>query len=203
MSFNDINSIRLLKNLFEQCEFDEDINTNSEKVDKNDLRSRTYSPANLKPVSRDSADDITENPFLKKISSKVNPESLNEWQNLQEEADAEALETRNQPEYTIIYKQAVTTQDLYLQLNCKSAATSSCEHMVVEIQLPAETETEIDKMELNVEEQQVNLSTPLYRLKLPLPQAIDPNKSKAEFDSDKKNLRLTLLMKREFDFVNF
>lgn len=33
--------------------------------------------------------------------------------------------------YEVVYKQAVTTEDVYLQMNNKSQATASCENIVV------------------------------------------------------------------------
>lgn len=43
---------------------------------------------------------------------------------------------RMQPEYDIVYKQRVTTEDIYLQMGNKTPSTASCEDMVVKINLP-------------------------------------------------------------------
>lgn len=112
------------------------------------------------------------------------------------------LENRCTPEYRIVYKQLVTPEDIYLQMGNKTAATASCEEMCVEILLPNET-VSIDRMELDVSSQEIDLRTPNYRLKLPLAQPIDPDRGKASWDNEKKTLRLTLRMKREYDFINF
>lgn len=202
MAFNNANSMQLLKTLFEQCQLDEDVHSDSEnELESGILSGCKINPADLKPATKSCHGKREENPLHQTVVQE-DPQSLSEWQILQDDINAAALDARKQPDYSISYKQAVTTQDLYLQLNCKTAATSSCEHMIVKIQLPGET-VGIDKMELKVEQHQVTLSTPLYQLKLQLPQPINPNKSKAEFDSDTQNLKLTLLMTREFDFVNF
>lgn len=74
--------------------------------------------------------------------------------------------------------------------------------MVIEIKLPEET-VKIYGMDLSVLPEKIDLKTPIYRLKMDLPHKIDPNRSRAEYDSDKKVLKLTLRLKREFDFVNF
>lgn len=84
----------------------------------------------------------------------------------------------------------------------KSSATSSCDELLIKIQLPDET-VGIDRMDLSVSSNEIDLQTPVYRLKLPLVQPINPDKGKAQFDSDQKILMLSLEMKREFDFVNF
>lgn len=43
---------------------------------------------------------------------------------------------REQPEYEIVYKQNVTTEEVFLQMGNKTPATSSCEDMIVKIKLP-------------------------------------------------------------------
>lgn len=74
--------------------------------------------------------------------------------------------------------------------------------MIISIKLPEET-VKINDMDLKVLPENIDLKTPVYRLKLDLPHKIDPNKSRAEYVSDLKLLKLTLRMKRELDFVNF
>lgn len=87
-------------------------------------------------------------------------------------------------------------------MTAKTAATSSCEDMIIEVLLPEET-VKIDMMYLNVEPKDVILQTPIYRLKLPLPHTVNPKKGRAEYDSEKKILKLTLRLDRELDYVNF
>ena len=43
---------------------------------------------------------------------------------------------RAQPDYEIIYKQKVTTEEMFLQMGNKTPATSSCEDMIAKIKLP-------------------------------------------------------------------
>jgi hypothetical protein len=43
---------------------------------------------------------------------------------------------RSQPDYEIVFKQKVTTEEMFLQMGNKTPATSSCEDMVVKIKLP-------------------------------------------------------------------
>lgn len=84
----------------------------------------------------------------------------------------------------------------------KSAATSSCEEMVIQIAMPDET-VEIERMNLSVSRDEIDLQTPHYRLRLPLAQPIDPDKGRAIWDKQTKRFTLRLRMDREFDFVNF
>lgn len=48
--------------------------------------------------------------------AKKQPESLEEWQQQQEREDNDILETRKTPEYTMTYRQAVGTEDVFLQV---------------------------------------------------------------------------------------
>lgn len=130
------------------------------------------------------------------------PQTLAQWEQQEALLNDDELENRCTPEYRIVYKQSVTPEDIYLQMGNKTTATSSCEEMYVEILLPNES-VSIDRMALDVSAYEVDLRTPIYRLKLPLVQPIDPDRSKANWDNDKKILRLTLRMKREYDFINF
>lgn len=193
MAYEDINSIRLLKNLFDQC-------LDRGSSDSDNDGDFPHGPADVKPKKREVKKTL-ENPLLVKIEADPAVKSVEEWEKQLVEDD-DLFDTRKQPDFKITYKQAVTTEDMYLQMGLKTPATSSCEEMIVDIFLPDETVT-IDQMELNVQAEMVHLQTPVYRLKLSLPHKIDPKKGRAAFDPDKKVLKLTLRMNREYDFVNF
>ncbi len=55
---------------------------------------------------------------------------------------------RIQPDYEIIYKQKLTSEELFLQMGNKTNATSSCEDMVVKIKLPGVAK--IGEIDVNV-----------------------------------------------------
>lgn len=196
MAYDEVNSIRLLKNLFDECRVNEGDSTDSDS----DGAAPDFGPSSVKPRKTEFVKTL-ENSLLKKIDEDPNINSMEEWEQ-QQKSDEEFLDTRKQPDYTIAYKQAVTTEDIYLQMGLKTPATSSCEDMIIDIQLPDES-VKIDQMELNVEADAVHLQTPTYRLKLSLPHRIDPKKGRAAYDSEKKVLKLTLRLNRELDFVNF
>lgn len=198
MSYEDVNSIRLLKNLFDQCRE----NGSSDSENEGDFLgvASGLTPASIKPKKCEVKKTL-ENSLLKKVEADVGVKSLEEWEKLQAK-DGELFDSRKQPDFIISYKQAVTTEDMFLGMGLKTPATSSCEDMIVQISLPEET-VKIDQIELKVEEGSIDLQSPTYRLKLLLPHKIHPNKGRAEFDADKKNLTLTLRLNREYDFVNF
>lgn len=193
----DPNSILLLKNLFQKCN---DENSSDSEDDCGDPL-KTFGPGDIKP-KKSEVKNTLENPLLKKIDkNNETPKSFEEWEEMQKN-DEEILDTRKTPEYKISYKQAVTTEDIYLQMGLKTPATASCEDMIIDIELPEET-VGIDRMGLELLEDSVDLKTPVYRLKLNLPHKVAPAKSRAQFDIDNKILKLTLKLNREYDFVNF
>ncbi|KAL3878647.1 hypothetical protein ACJMK2_030978 [Sinanodonta woodiana] len=97
-------------------------------------------------------------------------------------------------------KQAVTTEDIYLQMGNKTPTTASCEEMVVKIKLP---DTKLADVELDVKNKFLDCRTPKYKLGLHLPHPVDHKSGKAEWDGKKDTLIVTLRIVREFDFMNF
>lgn len=130
------------------------------------------------------------------------PASIEEWHQLHDEDDSDALETRASPDFDIAYKQNVSTEDVFLQMGNKTAATSSCDEMVISIRMPNET-VGIERMQLTVRRSDIDLQSPVYRLKMSLPHTIDPDAGSAQYDATLKQLTLRLKIVREFDYVNF
>lgn len=139
---------------------------------------------------------------LSTLRKSMKPEMLDKWEQQEEYFNSHENEMRKTPEYRIIYKQAVSPEDLYLQIGLKTSSTASCEEMCLLIQLPDET-VGIEHMELEVNPNEIDLKTPVYRLKLPLVQTVDPDYGNAQWDSEHKMLRLNLVLKRKYDCVNF
>ncbi|EDW41485.1 protein PIH1D3 [Drosophila sechellia] len=133
---------------------------------------------------------------------KKQPDSLEEWQDQQEKEDMDILESRKTPEYTMTYRQAVGTEDVFLQMGNRTGSSASCEDLILEVSLPDEEMT-ADKMTLSLQETELDLGTCLYRLRLPLPHPVNVDRCHAKYDSELKKLRLTLRLQRELDYVNF
>lgn len=127
------------------------------------------------------------------------PQTIEEFMEQEAKLIEDELEQRICPEYNIIYKQAVAPEDIYLPLSTKTPATACCEQMCIEILMPNET-VAIDRMTLDVRANDLALHTPVYRLNIPLPQQINPDHSKAEWDEAKKLLKLTLRVKKNWNF---
>ncbi|TGZ57863.1 hypothetical protein CRM22_009823 [Opisthorchis felineus] len=106
---------------------------------------------------------------------------------------------RPQPEYELFYKQSVTTEDIYLQMGMKNPTTASCEFLVARIRLPG---CKKEELKLDVKEKFLDLRSPQYKLGLHLPNPVDPNLSKADWDEKKEVLEVTMKNKRQYDFMN-
>ncbi|XP_055856884.1 dynein axonemal assembly factor 6 [Episyrphus balteatus] len=194
--FENADSILLLKKLLQNPE-NEDSSSDSE--DENQSKRKNLGPSNFGPRPQSNA--------LTKPDSSLKPEpkkdqSIEEWLEAQEKEDNDILETRKRPEYKITYKQSVGTEDVFLQMGNKTSASSSCEDMIIEIEMPEET-VAVHQMDISVTENEIDLATPMYRLKLPLTHPINPDKSSAKYFTERKTLCLTCRMNREYDYVNF
>lgn len=110
------------------------------------------------------------------------------------------LDPREQPEYEILFKQRVGSEDIFLGMNRKDPSTACCEDLVVKIQLP---NTKASDMSLDIRRKFLDLRTPKYKLGLHLPHPVNEKTGKAQFKVDTETLEVTLTMVRDLDFVNF
>ncbi|KAM6918559.1 dynein axonemal assembly factor 6 [Xenentodon cancila] len=111
----------------------------------------------------------------------------------------DVADPRPQPEYEIILKQTVGTEDLFLGLSRKDPSSMCCEGMLVKIKLP---DTKAKDVILDVKEKFLDLRTPKYKLGLHLPHPTHKQEGKAQFFSERQELEVTLLMKRPMGFIN-
>ncbi|XP_012368553.2 protein PIH1D3 [Octodon degus] len=109
-------------------------------------------------------------------------------------------DVREIPEYEIIFKQPVGTEDVYLGLTRKDSSTACCQELVVKIKLPNTNPSEI---QIDIQEMVVDLRTPNKKLLVNLPQPVECSSAKALYIAENETLEVTMTMKREFDFINF
>ncbi|KAK7863621.1 hypothetical protein R5R35_006158 [Gryllus longicercus] len=114
--------------------------------------------------------------------------------------DEDGADPRPRPEYDMHFRQAVTPEDVFLQLGGRTPGSASCEELVVRVRLPGER---VGDVALSVGRQRVDVRSPAFRLALPLPHPVDADASRAHWDADAHTLTLSLRLVREFDFVNF
>ncbi|XP_053343050.1 protein PIH1D3 isoform X1 [Clarias gariepinus] len=106
---------------------------------------------------------------------------------------------RPQPEYEIILKQSVGTEDLFLGMSGKNPSSMCCENVLVRVKLP---ETRASDLVLDVKERFVDLRTPKYKLGLHLPHPVHSREGTARFITEKCELEITLPMNRPLDSIN-
>eukprot|EP00050_Salpingoeca_kvevrii_P013906 m.31591 g.31591 ORF g.31591 m.31591 type:complete len:196 (+) comp5381_c0_seq1:98-685(+) len=116
------------------------------------------------------------------------------------DAGADAAEDpRPQPEYTIKYKQAITSEDMYLGMSGRDPSSASCEDLVVAIVFPGIRSA--SEIQLDVTDKFLDARTTSHRLGLHLPHPVDAKNGNAKWDKDKSMLTVTLRMRREYDFL--
>jgi hypothetical protein len=96
---------------------------------------------------------------------------------------------RKRPEYDILYKQSVTSEDMYLGMGDMDPTSSKCDTMVVKIRLPGESIGEVD---LDVKRQSIVLRSKQYKLATYLPHKVRNEDGKAQWLKDKEQLVVSL-----------
>ncbi|XP_017068226.1 dynein assembly factor 6, axonemal [Drosophila eugracilis] len=208
--FDHPDQLKMLQDLLNPNQRRGGIDYSSDEDEEDSMVANKMNPGRIgRPVEGDSTGNKPKNkkkpnPLATPLveEEKKQPESLEQWQEQQEKEDNDILETRKSPEYQMCYRQAVGTEDVFLQMGNRTSSSASCEDLILDIFLPDE-EMSADKMSLNLQETELDLATCLYRLRLPLPHPVNVDRCNAKYDSELKKLRLTLRLKRELDYVNF
>eukprot|EP00730_Choanoeca_flexa_P011341 TRINITY_DN2468_c0_g1_i2.p1 TRINITY_DN2468_c0_g1~~TRINITY_DN2468_c0_g1_i2.p1 ORF type:complete len:191 (+),score=25.26 TRINITY_DN2468_c0_g1_i2:87-659(+) len=109
-----------------------------------------------------------------------------------------ANDSRPQPEYDVKYKQAVTSEDMYLGMSNRNPSSASCEDIVIEVKLP---QTAYREVVLDVNDRVLDVACPKYRLYLPLPHPVNSKQGAAQWLAKQEILRITLPLNRELEFI--
>lgn len=99
----------------------------------------------------------------------------------------ELPDDRPAPEYEIKHMQHVGTEDIFLGLSDKDAASN--DSILVKIWLP---NTKFNQVQLDVKQGQIIVQSPNFVLNKLLPYKVDKDKGKAKFDAAKGLLEVTL-----------
>jgi hypothetical protein len=99
----------------------------------------------------------------------------------------DAHDERPRPPFKIMYKQCVSTEDQFLGMS--GATPGQCSHLVVLVLFPR---CSLADLELDVTRKVLCAQSSTHRLRLALPYPVKENDGKAEFDSDKGELKVTL-----------
>ncbi|KAM9791516.1 dynein axonemal assembly factor 6 isoform 1-T1 [Syngnathus typhle] len=150
-------------------------------------------PGHIGPPAKKEKEEVSA--YLKKNSKDVwSEEEVAEGPQYEDITDP-----RPQPQYEIILKQNVGTEDLFLGLSRKDPSSMCCEAMLVKIKLPDSKAADVS---LEVKEKFLDIRTPKYRLGLHLPHPVHQQEGKAQFFSEREELEVTLLMNRPLDAIN-
>ncbi|XP_053329758.1 dynein axonemal assembly factor 6 [Spea bombifrons] len=129
---------------------------------------------------------------------KLHPEGIQNKKEIWNERESttvaeveDKFDTRQQPEYQIIFKQSVRPEDVFLGFTQKNSSTTCCEDMMIRINLPG---TKSSDVLLQVKNNFLDLHTPKYKLGLHLPQPVNADSGKAQFTLDTETLHVTLTM---------
>ncbi|XP_029970124.1 dynein axonemal assembly factor 6 [Salarias fasciatus] len=160
---------------------------------KNMLACAHLGPGNIGPPPK--KDKEVSTPYKKQKSKDIwSEEEVPEGSQYDDEADQRA-----QPEYEIILKQSVGTEDVFLGLSRKDPSSMCCEAMLVKIKLP---DTKATDVVLDIKETFLDLRTAKYKLGLHLPQPVHSQEGRAQFYTEREELEVTLLIKRPMDIIN-
>jgi len=114
-----------------------------------------------------------------------------------EQQQYKIVEDRPQPEFEVLYKHKVGTEDVFL--NKHNMGTEDL-FLLIKIKLPG---TQYSEVELDVKEQSIHVQTSKYALNHVLQYPVDKDKGKAQWEADKFLLSVTLpvISKSIFDEV--
>ncbi|XP_020608523.1 protein PIH1D3-like isoform X2 [Orbicella faveolata] len=156
-------------------------------------KSSAANPGNIGPPRKTERPSGPANSQQVKNSDIWNEEDIPEGGHGEDEHDP-----RPAPEYELVFKQAVTSEDMYLQMRGRNPSSSSCEDLVIKIKLP---DTEYSDVNLDVSDTFLDCRTPKYKLGLFLPHPVDSKNGKAQWDKSKGLLTVTVRLVREYDFL--
>lgn len=111
-----------------------------------------------------------------------------------EEEVEDPNDSRKRPKYEILYKQAVSTEDVFLGLGDKSPSFEDCEAMVVKVHFPGCT---LKDLELDVSRERFVAESETLRLSMYLPLQVDHKGGNAKWDKAKECLCVSLPIIRD------
>ncbi|GLC41616.1 hypothetical protein PLESTB_000696100 [Pleodorina starrii] len=130
--------------------------------------------------------------------ARHDPKEIWREDELEDAVEDDYDDDRQVPSYEFLYKQSVDTADNFLGMGGKDPSSTSCEDLVVRVELPeAASAAELD---LDVKDTYLKLSSPHYKLSIHLPHKVDGERGKAKWDASKKVLSITLRIVREDPF---
>jgi hypothetical protein len=97
------------------------------------------------------------------------------------------------PDYDILYKQQVGSEDIFLGMSGKTPLSQDCNFMVLRIKMPG---AQLKNIDLTVDKQKIVVHDPTYRLATYLPYPTKDKEGKAQWLAEKDTLSVTLPIDR-------
>uniref|UniRef100_A0A7I4FF41 PIH1D1/2/3 CS-like domain-containing protein n=1 Tax=Physcomitrium patens TaxID=3218 RepID=A0A7I4FF41_PHYPA len=101
-----------------------------------------------------------------------------------------SLSYTEQELYAFVYKQAVSCNDVYMQMSEKDCGSLSCEELVMKVKLPGTDG--LEELDLDVHKTYLKLVSPQYYLCLHLPHKVNMERSFAKWDPVLATLIVTM-----------
>jgi len=156
------------------------------------------------PVKRNT--DGVAKPFAK-VTATVNNRRIGDTSTKQENVvwDPEEVkefvvdknEKRPSPQFEVVYKQRVGTEDVYLGMSGLDPSTTKCQCILVKIKLPG---TKLAEIQCDLNKQSLLLQTPKYFLHHYFNHEIKDKDSKAKWVSDKEELHVEVPVVNHYPF---
>jgi hypothetical protein len=106
-----------------------------------------------------------------------------------EDALIDEKDERISARYEFSYKQSVGTEDTYLGINDKTPASYDCTHLVVKVHFPGST---MKDLSLDVTKNRIKATSKTHKLFTYLPVSVRKDEGRAQFDSKKSVLSVTI-----------
>lgn len=97
------------------------------------------------------------------------------------------------PDYDVLYKQQVGSEDIFLGMSGKTPLSQDCNFMVLRIKMPG---AQLKNIDLTVDKQKIVVHDPTYRLATYLPYPAKDKEGKAQWLAEQDILSVTLPIDR-------
>ncbi|CAD7942353.1 unnamed protein product [Amoebophrya sp. A25] len=159
------------------------------------FKARSQAKPNLKVAVKDRSKKKSE--LQKKVAESVwrdDDFKENAGVVLKDEGD-----DRKTPDYEILYKQDVGSEDVFLNLGDRDGSSDHCSDLVLKVKLPG---AQLSDITLDVLENRVVVSSKNYHLNAALPQPVRKDDGNAKWDKLKGTLSVTLPIKTEVKYFS-
>ena len=181
----------------EEHQFGSALNPGTIDGKKKEELAKPRSKIEFKVNNRDAKGGLKEEVLDEKVKNKPKRNTERDiWTqqeiNLQSE---EIPDDRIEPEYDVLHKQSVGTEDVFLGLSEKDPSSNCSDGLLIKVKLPGCT---LKDIECDVKEQSLHVQSPFHVLNHILPYKVDKDKGNAKWDPKIETLLLSLpIIKKE------